>query len=415
MYRVSHALTIFAVCLVIGIALALVWSNLSPESYEDMVEWRLLDRFAIGYPNPDEGGMASRTLTLQYLVNNVLMALFFLLAGKEFWEAVAQKSGALRGKRAIVPVGATLGAILAPILIYLAISATTRSAEWQDLRGGWAIPAAGDLVLAYVVGRGVLGRRHPGLRLLMLVAVTSECAAIAGLGLFLPAGPVQPLWLVLPLASPLLVWWTVGRAGRGWQRESLNRSFGLLPWAIAGALSWYGVQQAGLHPAIGLLPLLPAIPHASRAFGFFAEAEEFLTDPLNRIAHLLTLPVAASLFLFGLINGGGQLAAYDPATTVTFFALFLGKPIGLCFGASLATRLFGLGLPEGLSYANLALLGLIAACSLTVPLLMADATLPGGAVQAAAKLGLISSLLLAPTAAIMARLLRLGRWQHAQK
>ena len=412
MYRVSHALSLFALCLAAGIALAMLWANVAPQTYQDMVEWRLIDGFAIGYPNPDAAGMANRTLTLHYLVNNGLMALFFLLAGKEVWEALSQKSGALRGGSAVVPVGATVGAMTGPILIYLAIAATTRGADWQALRGGWAIPAAGDLVLTYIIGRTVLGRRHPGLRLLMLVAITSDCAALVGLGLFFPVGPLQPLWLILPLAAPVLAWGLVGRSGQTRQQESWQKRFGPLPWAIAGVLSWYGVQQAGLHPAFGLLPLVPAIPHANRAFGFFAEAEDYLTDPLNRIAHLLTWPVAATLFLFGLINGGGQILAYAPATSVTFFALLLGKPLGLLLGATLTAHLFGRRLPDGISPVDLALLGLIAGCSFTVPMLLADATLPGGAVLEAAKLGLIASLVLAPLAVFLAWMFRLGRWQR---
>ncbi len=44
--------------------------------------------------------------------------------------------------------------------------------------------------------------------------------------------------------------------------------------AVAGALSWYGFQQAGIHPALGLLPIIPAIPHADVEFGVFAEEEK---------------------------------------------------------------------------------------------------------------------------------------------
>ena len=47
----------------------------------------------------------------------------------------------------------------------------------------------------------------------------------------------------------------------------------LWPYAVAGLVSWIGVALAGLPPELGLLPLLPAIPHADRSFGLFAEAD----------------------------------------------------------------------------------------------------------------------------------------------
>ena len=63
---------------------------------------------------------------------------------------------------------------------------------------------------------------------------------------------------------------------------------GFIPYAAAGLVSWFAVQQAGLMPALGLLPVIPAIPHSNRAFGAFAEAEAFLPDLFNRIGrHLI--------------------------------------------------------------------------------------------------------------------------------
>ena len=415
MYRVSYVVVLFALCLLAGTALGMLWANLAPQTYQDMVELRLIDGFPIGYPNPDATGFGGRTLTLQYLVNTVFLSLFFLLAGKELWEAVAQKNGALRGQAAVVPLGAALGSMVVPVLIYLAIAATTRSADWADLRAGWMLPAATDLVLVYVVGRTVFGAKHPALRLLMLVACTSDIAVVIALALFNPIGVLRPLWLLVPLGAALVVWGLfrdVGRddvlAVRGWKHH-----MGLAPWLLAGVASWLGVQQAGLHPALGLLPILPVIPRASRAFGFFAEAEDYLVDPLNRIAHYLKLPTAAGLFLYGLTSGGAEFAAYDPATTVSFFALILGKPVGLMAGAVLTARLFAIGLPRGVSRADLALMGVVASAGLIVPLLVANTALPGGAVQQAAKLGIVCSLTAAPCAVLIARAARLGRWKTA--
>ena len=419
-YRVSRFITAFALCLLAGTLIAQIWANLAPESYHDLVELRLFDRFPIGYADPNETGLMNRTLTLEYLVNNLLMALFFLLVGKELWEALVQRPGPLRGANAVVPLAAALGGMLVPVALYLAIAATTRHAERVDLMAGWAVPVASDLVLAYVVGRLVFGRRHPALKLLMLVAILSEMVGLSSLILFQPLR--QALWLLLPVLAPLLAWGLFNhlprRAAANGQRllaarfVRISRALGPLPWLLAGAVSWFGMQQAGLHPALGLLTVIPAVPRADRSYGFFAEAEEYLNDPLNRFAHLMVVPVAVGLFLYGLINGGAELAAFAPATTVTFFALLVGKPFGVVIGGLLAARLTGLGLPDGITTRDLLLLGIVAGCGFTVPYLVANAALPGGAAAEAAKLGIVASLVVAPAAFALARFAGVGRWAN---
>ena len=62
------------------------------------MEYPIWDHGFIGHGHYDEKGHFHRTLTLHYLVNDLLMAFFFAVAGKEVWEAVALKSGPLRGK-----------------------------------------------------------------------------------------------------------------------------------------------------------------------------------------------------------------------------------------------------------------------------------------------------------------------------
>ena len=89
-----------------------------------------------------------------------------------------------------------------------------------------------------------------------------------------------------------------------WMRQKLS----FWPYLIAGALSWYGFQESGLHPALGLLPIVPTLPHADRAFGIFSEAEKYLTDLLNHSEHLLKHPVEIVLFFFGLVNAGVEFS-----------------------------------------------------------------------------------------------------------
>ena len=160
---------------------------------------------------------------------------------------------------------------------------------------------------------------------------------------------------------------------------------------MAGALSWFGFAQSGLHPALGLLPVVPAIPHADRAFGFFAEAEAHLTDLLNHIEHLLKHPVEVILFFFGLLNAGVEFSAIGAPTWLVLAGLIIGKPLGVLAFGWFGGTVLKLGLPEGMRTVDLFVIGCVAAIGFTVSLFIASVAFPPGAVQDAAKMGALFS------------------------
>jgi len=144
--------------------------------------------------------------------------------------------------------------------------------------------------------------------------------------------------------------------------------------------------------ALGLLPIVPAALHADRSFGLFAEAEELLQDPLNRMAHALIHPITAILFLFGLTRSGIDLAAYAPPTLLVLLAYWVGKPIGFLLGCFAAIRLGGASLPQDTSPMALVRVALLLGIGFTVPVLALDTGLDGGEVAEAARLGLAMTL-----------------------
>lgn len=396
MYRVWNYVSAYSLLLVAGALAALAWANLDPHSYHALVDYVLVDDFFIGEPSL-EGGTIQRTLTLHFLVNDVLMAFFFAIAGKEVWEALILEEGSLRGKRALTPLIATAGGMLGPVAVYLGLAAL-----WGVLdavKSGWAVPTATDIAFSYLVGRMVFGAGHPAVRFLLLLAIADDAGGLVILALFYPTAPLAPEWLLLSAgasgAAYVLFNWLPVFLDRGnelkptstWVRKHLT----FWPYLIAGALSWFGFQEAGIHPALGLLPVIPAIPHADRAFGVFAEAEQFLTDLLNRIEHALKVPVEGVLFLFGLMNAGVSFAAVSEPTWLVLLGLIVGKPLGIFLFGWVAARVLGLGLPEGMRSADLVVLGCVAAIGFTVALFVATVAFPEGPVQDAAKMGALAS------------------------
>lgn len=403
MYRVSAFIRHFAVCLCGGVLVATLWLSIDAASYYDFIEWRLAD-----LPLPAWFDLHPASLTPLSVVSDGLMALFMFFLGKELWESLVLERGALSGRRALVPLGGMIGAAIGAVVIWIVFGAVFETADEAGFATGWPVPLGSDVVLAYLMGRLVFGSGHPALHVVLLVTVSLDVVGLLLLGVAHPTnGLLKLTWLLLPVLASIGVWALFGRALPETAPErARRRGLALWPYIIASFLSYVGVAAAGLPPALGLLPVIPAIPHADRSFGLFAEAEEFLHDPLNRLAHALVKPLAFVLFLFGLTRGGIDLGAAGPTTFTVLVAVWLGKPLGFVAGCLLVVR-FGNGtVPQALDTATLWLIGVLLGISFTVPVLGLAASLPGGEMAEAARLGLAISVLAGPAALGFARLRR---------
>ncbi|WP_071673015.1 Na+/H+ antiporter NhaA [Nioella nitratireducens] len=417
MYRVWNFIASYSLFLIGGAVLALAWANVNAESYHHFVDFVLIDNFFIGHLHDDGHGHVTRVLTLHYLVNDVLMAFFFGIAAKEVWEAVILENGSLRGKKAATPLFATLGGMLGPITVYLGLAMVMGSETYNAVANGWAIPTATDIAFSYLVGRMVFGAGHPAVRFLLLLAIADDAGGLLILAIFYPSGALAPEWLLLSLGAAISVFvvfnWLPRRLDRGDQLRTrstwVRKHLSFWPYLIAGCLSWYGFQESGLHPALGLLPIVPTIPHADRAFGLFADAERHLHDLLNEIEHALKIPVELILGLFGLLNAGVVMSSMDSATWLVLAGLLIGKPVGIFLFGWVAARPLGLGIPEGMRIIDLVVIGCVAAIGFTVALFVASVAFDAGPVQDAAKMGALFSFFGAAISIAVGKLLRVQK------
>lgn len=404
MTPISPHLTRAAWTLLAGAAVATAAANLSPGAYYDLVEYRLFDLSPAVIPGRDT---IPRAVTPLQLVEELVMALVIFLFAKEGWEAWRCERGRFTGARAFGPVTLAFGGMAGGAAVWAVLAALAETAEEAQGAPGWVVPLSGDVMLAYLCGRLVLGARSPALQALLFLTIAGSVIGLILGGIAAPGGPgLRASWLVLPLAA----------AGAGYilltrplMREDLTeraraRSMQLLPWAGVAALCWLGVALAGLPPALGFVPLVPAMPHARQSFGLFAAAEEFLSDPLNRVTQALLpfFPVMAGLF--GLTHGGLDFGAYATATWITLAALWGGKSAGILLAARAIPRQWGAPLAAGLHRRDLLAIAILAGVGLTGPVLLLDPALPGGAVREAGRLGLGLSLLGVPVLWALMRL-----------
>jgi Na+:H+ antiporter, NhaA family len=352
--------------LLAGTFVAVLWANIDIASYEQ-----------VAHP-------------AEFLVNDVGMVFFFALAAKEVFEATLPGGPLDSPRRALSPLSAAVGGMIAPALIYVAFVWMRGPAE---LMRGWAIPCATDIAFSAMVARFIFPPKHPAIPFLLLLAIADDALGLLILAVFYPSGPLSltALATLLPAAIAAAIW----------LRRHGMRSFW---WYVLGPgwLSWMALYFGGVHPALALVPIVPFMPHSSHDLGLFDPQEQLQPDTLNRFEHWWATPVQGILFLFGFANAGVPFAHLGPGTYYVLTALLLGKPIGIVL-FSQAARLAGGHLPAGLHLRDLILLGMTASIGFTVALFFATAAFPAGPALAETKMAALLSFLAAPLVVLASR------------
>lgn len=375
--------------LLMGGAFALLWANAAPHSYH------------------------SFTHVVHFLVNDIAMAFFFLLAAKEIREAMLPGGCLSSGRAAALPLMATLGGMTGPAIVYLAgVHFFGESALFK----GWAVPTATDIAFSYMVAKFIFGPKHPAISFLLLLAVADDAGGLGILAVFYPQAELRlPMLLIAVLGIAIALILREGITFPRYSREGGPLCFfktrSWIPYVILpGTLCWIGFYNAGLHPALALVPLAWCMPHAHSDKGVFAPGESRQPDTLNRMEHALKVPVEIVLFFFALVNAGVEIkGGFGLAGIFVLAGLLIGKPVGI-FTCAMLGLAFGLKLPEGMNKRDLFIVGVAAGIGFTVALFVATAAYPAGATLDSLKMGALCSLGVAVLAISSAFILRVGRF-----
>ncbi len=205
----------------------------------------------LGFWNTEVGfvvGDRYAGMSLAHIINDIFMAVFFLLVGLEIkYEMTAGDLTNFR--QALLPIIAAFGGVLAPIAIYAAFNGGFPDTQ----RDGWGIPTATDIAFALGV-LSLLGNRVPnGVRVfLSTLAVADDIIAIIVIAMFYGHSP-SFVWLACVVAVVLVL-------------VAMNRMhvYSLLPYLLVGVVLWYCVFMSGVHSTIAGVLLAFTIPAGSR-------------------------------------------------------------------------------------------------------------------------------------------------------
>lgn len=419
-----------SIVLMVVTSVAFLWAN-SPY-------WETYELFWETHVSLSAGAFAI-TKTVREWIDEGLMAVFFLIVGLEIKREVMV--GELASVRqALLPVGAAIGGMLFPALIFAAFN------RGEVTAGGWGIPMATDI--AFALGAlFVFGRRIPlGLRVfLSALAIADDLGAVLVIALFYTKELSVP-HLLLSLVAVFLM----AVANYLWIRKTLV-------YALLGIALWFFMLESGLHATVAGVVVAMFIPargkydtdkfmqEVSTSLGQFqcpvdgcgysillnqqhlnvVQSIELacheVETPLQRLVHALHPWVAFLIVpLFAFANAGLTVTAIDVVEAVTFpltigvaCGLFLGKPLGILLFSAIFVRARLASLPVGVTWPHIAGAGLLGGLGFTMSLFIAGLSFEDPAFLDYAKLGILAGSLMSGMAGmavlhVVARRLRPG-------
>ena len=422
----------YSIPLILGVIAGLVWANIDFTSYYDVVEFDFWN-FGKG-PFLDDGEhhdlndfyIFGKHITVHFLINEIFMVFFFGIAAKEITESVLP-GGALNPlPKAINPIMGTLGGVFGPVGLFILLAVIFYGGTddlgrmmfpAEGVLGGWAIPTATDIALAWLVARVIFGARHAAVNFLLLLAVADDAIGLVIIAVFYSEN-VQPLWLLLTLGGMVTAY--------------LFRRIGITWWPayilIAGGMSWVGLVQTGVEPALALVAIVPFLPalHAGGHEGHGSEQPEggehdieythahasgghgHQAGTLEQFEHHLKMPVDFGLFFFAWANAGVAFGNINQVTLMILLSLIVGKTVGVSLFSLVMSRA-GFPLPEGMGLRHLMVAGMIAGLGLTVALFVANKAYSGTDFLDPGKMGAVFSIVVAGLAFVFARVIGVRR------
>lgn len=332
-------------------------------------------------------------------VNDLLMAIFFLIVGLELKREAVMGELSDSSKVAL-PAVAALGGMVVPAAIYAALN-------WHDPVGvrGWAIPSATDIAFALGV-LALFGERVPvGLKIfLMTLAVLDDLGAIVIIALFY----TSDLSLTALLFAGLAV---VGLFALN--RLGVHR---IAPYILVGTVLWVCVLKSGVHATLAGVVAALFVP---ATVGNGTEH-----SPLRRLEHSLHPWVAFGILpVFAFSNAGVDLEGMSlrdllqPIPLGIMLGLVIGKQLGVFTFAWAVVKLGFAKLPTGVEFRHVYGASIICGIGFTMSLfigMLAFENAATGEVIVTDKLGiLVGSLVSAVVGYVVLQLvLPKGRCTH---
>ena len=399
--------------------LALIFANVPVVKDWYFALWQNPVSFSVGEFNFFSHG--GHPMSLGAVINDFLMAIFFLSVGLEIKREI--RVGELSTKeKALLPIIGACGGMVVPVLIFALICPADAA-----MQRGLAIPMATDIAFSLGVLAVFKTRVPVGLKVfLAALAVADDLGGIIVIALFYSSHINMVFMLLSAVCVAAMV---VGNI-----LKVRSKAF----YVIIGLVLWYFMLNSGIHATIAGVIVAFCIPATlKKGTGFYLErirtninkfpvievddlhntvvltnaeihtlksiesAADKMISPLQDLEDNLHFPINFIVIpLFAFANAGIDLSQMSASSLVSgvslavMLGLVLGKFLGVFSFSWLAVRMKFVSLPAGTDWKSFASVCVVCGIGFTVSMFIADLSYAGlgeagAALLSQAKLGVL--------------------------
>ncbi|MDN5088113.1 Na+/H+ antiporter NhaA [Aliarcobacter butzleri] len=326
-------------------------------------------------------GQLNASMSLLHWINDVLMAIFFLVVGLEIKREML--IGELSSvKKASFPIIAAIGGMIVPAILYISLN--------PDHITGFGVPMATDIAFALGILMLLGNKVNPAIKLfLVTLAVVDDLGAIVVVAIFY-TNELHLEYFLYAFAVYSIIWFL--------NYKNVQK---LTPYIILGVFLWIFIHKTGIHSTIAGVLLAFAIPLNKKAD--LEESVEHLSvdNPLVKLEHALhnfSAFIIMPLFAFanaGVIIDFSNVIEHQLIVLGVALGLIIGKPIGIFSFTYLATKLKISVKPENVTWNDIFAVGFLGGIGFTMSIFISHLAFSDETIVGAVKLGIFASSVIA--------------------
>ena len=336
-------------------------------------------------------GQLNASMSLLHWINDVLMAIFFLVVGLEIKREML--IGELSSvKKASFPIIAAIGGMIVPAILYISLN--------PDHITGFGVPMATDIAFALGILMLLGNKVNPAIKLfLVTLAVVDDLGAIVVVAIFY-TNELHFEYFLYAFAVYSIIWFL--------NYKNVQK---LTPYIILGVFLWIFIHKTGIHSTIAGVLLAFAIPLNKKAD--LEESVEHLSvdNPLVKLEHALhNFSAFLIMPLFALANAGviidfSSVIEHKQIVLGVALGLVIGKPIGIFLFTYLANSLKIATKPANVTWSEIVAVGFLGGIGFTMSIFISHLAFNDPSIVSAVKIGIFASSI---TAAIIGVILILS-------
>lgn len=304
-----------------------------------------------------------------HVINDFLMAFFFLLVGVEIKrELLVGELSSVR--KSLLPIAGAIGGMAVPALIYVLWTGGN-----PVLSKGWGIPMATDIAFSLGI-LSMLGKRVPfSLRVfLMALAIIDDLGGILTIAIFY-SEKIDTTYLFMAGGMVFLL-----------AMLNLLKIKRYYIYMLLGLFLWYFFYNSGVHATIAGVLLAFTIPLHK-----IEDLIHSMHDPVN----FVILPIfALANTAIVLPDTYGNIFT-SPVHHGIVTGLVLGKPLGIALLSWIAVKVGIAALPGNLRWKEIIGVGMVAGIGFTISIFMSTLAFKVPEIQTTAKVAIIIASLVA--------------------